>query len=495
MDPWGWSKDVYSWLDTKQTPYGNADAAWSGWVQEHPITFILPDSFKEWWNTWNAKKQSTTLPKQPPIPQITDYVQWEYKTVWNPDTGVPETWRRKAGYNYGKPMPAGAWEKDPTAKDWTDTYGEIKGMPGEMEKRGLSSFNDWMTSQEYTMGDTGNQMSALETLRTQLMNGPTDEDYGAGWDRAAQGLGVTGDELTAMLGNLTNQMAGGISGQEGLSADEMALRERAKRSALKETEQYTSKMLDNVLASSGSRGRYLSQGDEALQAISDQQLKYDLSIQQEDADRRQQEYEAKSKTWAAMWQAGQMTQQQFLENIRQDRSLALQTTATEISAIMQKNQQYLQMYGADLQAFELYANTVFNSINAEMGLDQHVLDMTSELYNQALAPYAAALVEYDKQFAAYQQDYAEFWNAQILDQQTQQNNQTQTTAIITGVLGFVGTIVGSILGAPWLGAVLAGGAKVVSAATQQNPTGGTTTYDYLGNPTGGTTYDYLGNLA
>ena len=50
------------------------------------------------------------------------------------------------------------------------------------------------------------------------------------------------------------------------------------------------------------------------------------------------------------------------------------------------NQQYLQQYGADLQAIGMNIDNIYKGINAEIGIDTAMMDFVSEQYDMYMAP-------------------------------------------------------------------------------------------------------------
>ncbi len=368
----------------------------------------------------------------PETPKVDDLVKQQYRTIFR--NGYPVVQMRE--YKNGT---WGDWED---YKDYTEMYKSAETLPQQFKDQNLSSFEQWLAANGYSLGDTSGVLSSLSTLQQQLSEGPTEEDYATGWERAAETMGLSGEELTNAISEMTNELALGVGEQQGLTAEELDLRERAKNSALRETEQYNTTLIDNILSNSGSRARALEKSTQALESISDQQLQYDLAIQQEDSERRQAEYDSKLQLWTQMVEQGQMTQQQYLDNVRADRTLALQTAATELSAIYEQNQQYMQMYEADLSAFNTYAQSVYDSINAQLGIDQAAMDTASELYNQALQPYITALTEWETQMTEYAANYQTYIDTELTPYLTNMGLDAEQAAALTG--GFFNAL-GSIL--------------------------------------------------
>lgn len=500
-----YQKWVTDWLNDNGSNYAGPTYAYTGYQQANPGSTIFKSDFVNWYNDWqsnratqNATPSTTAPPPAPPTPTNTTYA-----VEYGPNG---EVWlvEYSGGGGYDKATGGGFKKQRRVVKDYTDMYKQIQGLPVEMENRGISNFDQWLKTTGRTLGDTTYQLSALSDLRAKLQG--TDADNVAAWENAASGMGLTGDQLSNMMADLTMRIAGrdvntvnmtpqeladyyntnpearqGILGsQQGLSPEELALRERMNRNSMREMQAASQKMLDNALGSSNSRAKYLMQADQYMTQIRDQDLQQRLAISQEDAARREQEYQATLQTWGAMYQAGQMGKEQFLANVRQNRSLEMQTISAEISTILQENQQYLQMYGADLQAFELYSQNLINSITTEMGMDTQLLDMTSELYAQAMAPYYTQLAEWQSQMEVYsaQQTQQQIDMAQQQQDWAQQQAETSTAVtVFGGILSFVGTILGAVLGGP-IGAIIGGaiGGAVTAGGNAAIQSGGSYTY-------------------
>lgn len=286
-------------------------------------------------------------------------------------------------------------------KDYSQMLTDVKNLPDYFKEQGLTSFADWQDKTKNYTTDVNDYLAALQTIADQLQAGNLQSDLDAANEWAASGMGITATDYANMMADLTTQVNMDASAQQGLSPEEMALRERLQRNESRRLQSSFQKMLDNALGSSNSRSRYLMQGDQYLSQMRDQELQYSFSIMEEDAARRQQNYENKFRTWSTMFQQNQMGTQQFLDNIRQNRSMEMQVIAAQASTVLQQNQQYLQEYTADLNAANFYIQAKFDSITTQLGMDTAIYDQLADMYAVALAPWQADMTEWTANKAAY----------------------------------------------------------------------------------------------
>jgi hypothetical protein len=411
-------------------------------------TQMTQDAFKAAYDAWVQAN-----PQEAPMEQPTaaDYgADGTYMTVKNPGGWSETYWipgeAIRADSNWGKPGTIDNYDYisriGTLASSTEKQYGELQALPGLYEERGLTSFQDWMDQQGYQMGDVSGIQSQLAGLSDLLQSGG-EADRTAAAEYAAGKLGMTDQEYQDMIGRLSGQLTAddAMAQMTGLSPEEMQMRERYKANELQRTQQSMNQMLDNVLASSGSRAQYLQRADQAMEQVRDQAIQYDMAIMQEDSERRSAEFDRKMQMWGNMVQMNQMSESQFLANVRADRSLAMQSLAMQASNILNENQQYLSMFGSDLNALNSYVQTEFNRINAEMGLENNAINQASEMYAQLLAPYETALAEYDLYLDQLAIDQQDILNQQLMDETT----ATQTTNTITSVLDIGLKVLGTIL--------------------------------------------------
>lgn len=386
-------------------------------------TTLTQEAFKALFDQWvaaNPEEAVTDPGPAPEAPEMGVYTDWS--------KGYPEVWRVPLAYLQDGQLTAPLAEIPGAVleKSYADQWAELQGLPGmydfDPDTEGVQSgVEAWMQQQGYDFNDIGGYQSALDELVTLLMEGGEDDQSDAA-EYAARQLGF---ESAQDFWDTKNQIGNVIFNEDpysmarGFTEEERALRERYRANATRNLQQTEQQMLDNVLASSGSRTQYLRNMDESLGRIQDQQLQYDLAISQEEMERKDADLNRKQEMWSQMVQLGQMSESQFLQNVRADRALAAETISKQINAAIQQNQQYLNMYAADLSGINSYTNAVFEKINAEMGIDKTAMDMSAELYAQILAPWQTAMAEWDANMAMWEQKREEDMFYETLAAQTQ----------------------------------------------------------------------------
>jgi hypothetical protein len=117
-----------------------------------------------------------------------------------------------------------------------------------------------------------------------------------------------------------------------------------------------------------------------------------MRILEQDFARKQQQFDAKKEHYWAMVQAGQLTTEQFLQGVRQDRMTALQGYAEGMNMM-------LDQYQTEQAALAQHAQSIYDAINTQIGLDMAALGIAEQQYQQAIAP---SLDKLDAAITGYQ---------------------------------------------------------------------------------------------
>ncbi len=315
---------------------------------------------------------------------------------------------------------------DPFSLDWetgvvTDETGEVIKDYGDLyadvetaRTTEIPELDTWMTDQGYDFydpmaRDTGGQftdptMQAMQAMIDQLTTGPTTMELGQATAYAEQVMGLDPGTYAETVGGLRQSSEQDIGAFQGLTDEERALRERSNRNEMRGMEERASRMINNIQASTGSASRSYAAADQAISQINDVQIQQDLAIYNDEYMRKTQESDKAMQRYQMAVQNGQMSQAQYLEILTQNKGLAFQGYATQVNTMMQQNQQYLQQYGADLQAIGMNIDNIYKGINAEIGIDAAMMDFVSEQYDMAMAP---VLFELNNLYAQLQQEKAD----------------------------------------------------------------------------------------
>lgn len=277
-------------------------------------------------------------------------------------------------------------------KDYSSLWGQLD----EAKEMGIPDLDSWMTDQGYEMFDpmgrdetgsfTNQTMSDMQGLIDDLTLGPSAMELGEAQAYAAQLMGIDPAEYETVIGGLLDKSMAPVDSLQGMSDEERAAREKVNRNDLRNMEQTASRLIDNIQASTGSVARSYAAADQALGQINDAQLQQSMTMAQDDYARKLQESEAAERQWGQMVQAGSMSQANYLQLLTQSKSQALQGYATQVNTMLQQNQQYLNMYGADAQAIQANIDNIYKAINAEIGIDDKAMSDIERQYQMEMAP-------------------------------------------------------------------------------------------------------------
>lgn len=297
-----------------------------------------------------------------------------YVTEYNPGS---DSWDRVQGFDTEYDLIDELTQmQNQSFDEWSqDSGGDVT----YYDEAGVEQTQDRHSFYDQGIANTANELSTLT------------EDYsGAARQFAAETLGFsTTDEMDAALGGLVDDVLAGQGAAEGLTADERSAYERAGASSLRGMEADLDRQLDSV-AAGGSTMRTLAAADEVRSQMSDARLQNEYAMIEADFERRQINYDHKRQNYAMMVQSGMATQQEYLQGVRADKVNALQGYAQGMSNLYQERQ-------LDLQAQELHAQTIYNSVNLSLGVSEHATQQAAERYEQSVKPYtdlmASALSE------------------------------------------------------------------------------------------------------
>ena len=196
-------------------------------------------------------------------------------------------------------------------------------------------------------------------------------------------------------------------------------------------------MVERILGEGASWAGALAAADEINQQVADTRLRF----QMEAAEQNFANDLAAMQTFEAAVRSGQVSAEQFL-------TAQVNTISAALDGYMGQAQLMLQEYGANVEAITAQANIIYQSAMTAMGIETTVMDLMSQEYGQAFAP---------------------FWDAYSVFQDQQQEQQANTSmwmdlasALITGIATVAGAIIGSVAGP---GGTVAGGAAGFTAGS------------------------------
>ena len=225
-----------------------------------------------------------------------------------------------------------------------DKIDTISGMAGDIQ-----SFDEWAAEQGVALQDWGAQTDEMGAIADRAAAGPTAADQDAAFGYSARMLGY-GSEAE-MNAEMEAQRLATRDDMTGIGDVEMQTRQRANQAMLREMEARQTRMVENTFADSGSTIRMLQAADEAASSINNVQLQQADALAIENYARRDAQLQTQKQQWQQQLQVKTISVQQYMQNLQQGMQIGLQGYAQEIEAIWKQNQQYLQTYKADHDAF------------------------------------------------------------------------------------------------------------------------------------------------
>jgi len=371
-------------------------------------------------------QQNPTAPTPPPAiePQVL-YISDDPESPYYYETlGVDQSY-------VGLPYQMGYWdESGPEGGNWTMIRDLL---PVAQQLHELSNMPIPEGPQLTDITQTG-AMQGIQDLASLLTNPDTTAtDYQAGLSQFEQLMGMNPGDYSNTMANMTNQLDQGVMAQQGLPQDYQNQYGRQTQLELQQMRGDYQMMLEAMGASGRSVAAY-QQMDQIALSLSSYQMQRDMELMNKDLATRQTEYDALNDRWKSMYNMGQMTAQQYMDNIRQNRVDALTAYAQQLSTYISQNQLMLEQYQTDLQATQLHASTVYQSIMADLGVSESLMNQLNEQYEMYMAPYYAELEQYAVQVQAQQ-------NQQALDQQSLGNTLNAIGIGLMAVLSVVKSVI------------------------------------------------------
>lgn len=254
---------------------------------------------------------------------------------------------------------------------------------------------DWWQQQGYNYQDIG-QSEPYQGM-TGLLNMWQNPEYQnflgeQGGEYAAKNLGFeSSGAYRDTLSNLQQRLDSiDYSGQ--MSEDQRI----ALANDVQQTRQESMMMLEAMRAS-GRTAASLYKADEISGQIGDMYIQGRLKFMEANLARAQVETSALMGRYESLAQQGLAGAEQYLQQAQNYAGMALQGYATQLSSLVQQNSQYIDLYSQ-------HAQQVYNSIMADMGFDEHAMNMAQESYEQYMAPF---LDDFQMQLAEYEMWLAE----------------------------------------------------------------------------------------
>ncbi len=417
----------------------------------------LGETFDEYKERTEDERSSGDMPEQPAnITPKVYYISTDPESPYYWATlGYPdETWA-------GLPYEQGYWQEQ---EDGTSVWIQTRDLTGQAQQLyDLQNSATMPASPELidVMGSA--EYAAMQDLIA-LLSDPntTAADKDAGIAQFEANMGLAPGEWSTMLGDMLEQLNQGVYAQQGMSQEDQAAFNRETQLNLQRQRDDFQLMLEAL----GAQGRSVA-GFQMMDNIALSMSTYESQRAMErintDLAMRETEYEALRSRWETLYNAGEMSAQQYIENVTNNRTLALQGYAQEISTMFQQNAQDISLYEADIAAAQAHAQIVYQGIMADIGVSEAVLSDMQAHYEMYMAPYYAELERWALEQQVKQSDQAAF-----LDGAGLAVGAAATGALIGSTIPGVGTLIGGVIGLIGGGiAALVGGSAVCTELCEQ----------------------------
>ena len=351
----------------------------------------------------------------------------------------------------------GGWN---TVNDYSQQYGMLDELTGLSHQ----SMNEW--AGDNAVHDGRNLYSEAQLGMADLagsMSSLTEDTLPWAQEQAAGSLGFSSfQDYSDALAGMLSGVLGGPQSMPGLSEHERDMYDRLGHQNLMMMEQDMNRHLDTINAG-GSTMRYLAAADEARLSMSSARLQNEYAKMQSDFERRMIQHDQNKENYMMMVQAGLATQEMYQEAVKADAFNAFQAYAQSAAMLMEQR-------SIDLEAQRFHAETIYQSINASIGISDHAMSVTNELYQQHMAPYmdqlSAAVTKMEVENTRYGTTAAQWMHREEQIAREAAEQRSRRNRGIFGALKFVAGVAAMFVpGGQVVGVMaMAGGAGLVATA-------------------------------
>ena len=261
---------------------------------------------------------------------------------------------------------------DKTTGQLVQAYGDTSAL--EAQNAGITAKIAALSngqSAEYT-----DALAAMQSAQSKVADGITSSDTEAGYNRLDT---LMGGDYKGTIDSLSQDVGGGITGQEGLSSEEKALYQRANDKALAQETSSAQRTLNSVRASTGSTMAFLASADEVRSKISDLRTQQEVGLLNADMARKEKNYQNKAEQYYGLLEQGRISLQEYEEGLRAERYNAFQTTAATLTQIASRD-------SAEIQNLTQLADVIYTQINAQNVKNKEAYQNWIDRANQQVAP-------------------------------------------------------------------------------------------------------------
>ena len=256
------------------------------------------------------------------------------------------------------------------------------------------TFQEWLNGNPNygSFRDLNPLIEQAEELQRQWEGQTLDE---AGFERAALSLGFgSARELQDWLRQARQDVPDNVSAAEGLSGEDRAVMDRQHRAATAEMYDQMERDIDAISGETGSTMRAFQAADGYRRQISNANLRYVVSVAQEDWVRKQTNFEARRSRYERMVEQGLMAQSQAATSIAEDRAIQMQALAIQIATAQAQNAQLMALSQHDQMMLNNYVGQLLNVANMDMGMGVAVREEMDKAFERHVRPYALRMESY-----------------------------------------------------------------------------------------------------
>lgn len=251
-------------------------------------------------------------------------------------------------------------------------YGNTTAL--EEQNAGITAKLASLTNGQST--DYNSALSQMQDAMGKVSGGILEADTEAGYDRLDR---LMGGDYEGTMDSLSGSVNAGISGQDGLSAEERALYERANDKSLAMETTSAQRTLDSVRASTGSTMAFLASADEVRSKIGNLRTQQEVGLLNAEMARKEKNYQNKAEQYYGLLEQGRISIQEYEDGLRAERYNAFQATASTLTQIASRD-------NAEIQNLTRLADVIYAQINAQNVKDQGAYQTWIDRANQSVAP-------------------------------------------------------------------------------------------------------------
>lgn len=224
--------------------------------------------------------------------------------------------------------------------------------------------------------DYNSALAQMQEAMGKVSGGITPDDTEAGYDRLDR---LMGGDYQGTMDSLSGSVNAGIAGQEGLSAEEKALYQRANDKSLSMETTSAQRTLDSVRASTGSTMAFLASADEVRSKISNLRTQQDVGLMNAEMARKEKNYQNKAEQYYGLLEQGRISIQEYEDGLRAERYNSFQATASTLTQIASRDT-------TEVQNLTQLADVIYAQINAQNVKNKEAFQSWIDLANQQVSP-------------------------------------------------------------------------------------------------------------